>query len=85
MRGPLQNDGCMREPRLPISPLKDFLRFYVATSRPQLSNKPTVDSINTVAEWFFAGFTRTTGTETLAEERSDVYDGPRQTPEQWNV
>ena len=33
-----------------------------------------VDSINTVAEWFFAGFTRVTSTETKAEERSDVYD-----------
>jgi hypothetical protein len=54
--------------------VKDFLRFYITTSRPQLTDKPTVDSINTVAEWFFAGFTRVTGTETKAEERSDVYD-----------
>ena len=57
-----------------LASVKDFLRFYIATSRPQLTNKPTVDSINTVAEWFFAGFARITGTETKAEERSDVYD-----------
>lgn len=56
-----------------LATVKDFLRFYIATSRPQLTKKPTVDSINTVAEWFFAGFTRVTGTETDAEERSDVY------------
>ena len=57
-----------------LGTVKDFLRFYIATSRPQLTNKPTVDSINTMAEWFFAGFTRVTGTETEAKERSDVYD-----------
>jgi hypothetical protein len=54
--------------------VKDFLRFYIATSRPQLSKIPTVDSINTVAEWFFAGFTRVTGTETDVDERSEVYN-----------
>ena len=57
-----------------LATVKDFLRFYIATSRPQLSKIPTVDSINTVAEWFFAGFTRVTGTETDADERSEVYD-----------
>jgi hypothetical protein len=52
----------------------DFLRFYIATSRPQLdANCPTQDSITTVAEWFFAGFTRITGTEILTEEREAVY------------
>ena len=54
--------------------VKDFMRFYIATSRPRLAEQPTVDSINTVAEWFFAGFTRVTGTETDAEERSEVYN-----------
>lgn len=54
--------------------VKDFLRFYIATSSPQITNVPTVDSINTVAEWFFAGFTRVTGTETNEEERSEVYN-----------
>jgi hypothetical protein len=51
--------------------LKDFFRFYIATSRPQLTSPPA-DSINTVAEWFFAGFTRVTGTDTNEEERSEV-------------
>jgi hypothetical protein len=57
-----------------LETVKDFIRFYIATSRPQLANVPTVDSINTVAEWFFAGFTRITGTDTNEEERSEVYD-----------
>jgi hypothetical protein len=33
-----------------LATVKDFLRFYIATSRPRLAEKPTVDSINTVAE-----------------------------------
>ncbi|KAL8974222.1 MAG: hypothetical protein Q9197_001535 [Variospora fuerteventurae] len=37
---------------------KDFIRFYIATSTPKLTSKPTLGSINTVAEWFFAGLTR---------------------------
>ena len=42
--------------------VKDFLRFYVATSHPQIDKyKPTADAICTVGEWFFAGFTRVTG------------------------
>jgi hypothetical protein len=57
-----------------LTTVKDFIRFYVATSQPQIGDKPTADSINTVAEWFFAGFTRVTGTETNAEERSEVYN-----------
>jgi hypothetical protein len=53
---------------------KDFVRFYIATSPPRLTEQPTVDSINTVAEWFFACFTLVTGTETDAERRSKVYN-----------
>ena len=37
--------------------MKDFLRFYVATSRGKIVERPTADSVNTFAEWFFAGFT----------------------------
>jgi hypothetical protein len=32
--------------------------------------KPTVDSINTNAEWFFAGFTRVMGTEINGKNRT---------------
>lgn len=58
-----------------LANVKDFLRFYIATSQPKLDDKcPTPDSINTVAEWFFAGFTRVTHTDTDEEERSEVYN-----------
>ena len=57
-----------------LATVKDFIRFYVATSSPKIADVPTVDSINTVAEWFFAGFNRVTGTDTDEEERSEVYN-----------
>ena len=58
-----------------LATVKDFLRFYIATSQPRLAAaKPTVDCINIVAEWFFAGFTRITGTETDEDQRSEVYN-----------
>jgi hypothetical protein len=57
-----------------LATVKDFLRFYIATSQPRLTEKPTVESINTIAEWFFAGLTRVTGTETDAEQRSEVHN-----------
>ena len=53
--------------------VKDFLRFYIATSQPVLTKKPTVDSINTVAEWFFAGVTRLTGKEPDVKKRRAKY------------
>jgi hypothetical protein len=33
-----------------LETVKDFIRFYIATCRPQLADVPTVNSINTVAE-----------------------------------
>ena len=60
-----------------LATVKDFIRFYIATSKPQLDKvekRPTADSINIAAEWFFAGFTRVTGTDTDNEERSEVYN-----------
>ena len=58
---PLPDEGAARERWLrrdieapALDSVKDFLRFYITTRQPQLTDKPTVDSINTVAEWFFA-------------------------------
>ena len=65
---------CEGAPAPALAIVKDFLRFYIATSRPRLDELPTVDSINIVAEWFFAGFTRVTGTDTDEGERSEVYN-----------
>jgi hypothetical protein len=52
--------------------VKDFPRFYVATSKSDIGkDRPTADSICTVGEWFFAGFTRVT--EDAGEERRLLY------------
>jgi len=68
-----------------LKTVKDFIRFYIATCRPQLADVSTVDSINTVAEWFFAGFTRVTGTDTNEEERSEVYNVSAAPPSEWGL
>ena len=60
-----------------LTTVKDFIRFYIAISKPQLNKeekRPTADSINIAAEQFFAGFTRVIGTDTNKEERSEVYN-----------
>jgi hypothetical protein len=58
-----------------LATVKDFLRFYIATSQPRLdADRPTVDFVNIMAEWFFAGFTRVTGTDRDEEERIEVYN-----------
>jgi hypothetical protein len=47
-----------------LATVKDFLRFYASTSQPRLdAASSTTDSLQTIAEWFFAGFTSVTGTE----------------------
>ena len=53
---------------------KDFLRFHIALSQGRIRDKMTVDSVNTFAEWFFAGFTRVTGTVISKEYRSSIYN-----------
>ena len=54
---PLLDEGIAREdclqpniaaPNLVI--VKDFIYFYIATSRSKLINKPTINSINIVVE-----------------------------------
>src|SRR5271163_1946036 len=38
--------------------VKDFLRFCATTGKGVIKDKIAADSLNTFAEWFFAGFTR---------------------------
>ena len=56
-----------------LATTKDFLRFHIALSRGKIKNKTTVDSVKTFAEWFFAGFTRVTGTVISEDYRSAIY------------
>ena len=64
-------------PPLDLATIKDFLRFIIATSQGIIDDKQkkvTVDSMNTFAEWFFAGFARVTGNRIDEEDRCAVYD-----------
>jgi hypothetical protein len=54
--------------------VKDFLRWHAAISQGKIVKEATSDSLNTIAEWFFAGFSRVTGTPTLKDDRSEVFD-----------
>jgi hypothetical protein len=56
-----------------LATVKDFFRFYIATGSGRIVTKPTLDSINTITKWFFAGFTRITGTEINEKDRSEAY------------
>jgi hypothetical protein len=57
-----------------LATVKDFLRFYAASSDPRIDEESmTPDSLGTVAEWFFAGFARVTGTTVEEEDRKEVY------------
>lgn len=56
--------------------LKDFVRYYIHTSRALLDKekrRPTIDSIKSIMEFFFAGFTRATGTVVEQADRSEIY------------
>lgn len=64
-------------PPLDLATIKDFLRVIIATSRGIIDDgqkRVIVDSMNTFAEWFFAGFTRVTDNRIDKEDRCAVYD-----------
>ena len=66
---------CLRKraPCPDLATTKDFLRFHIALSRGRIKDETTVDSVKTFAEWFFAGFTRVTGTIISEDYRSAIY------------
>jgi hypothetical protein len=75
-----------------LATVKDFLRFKAAAGKGMIAEQTTCDSLNTFAEWFFAGFTCVTDTEINKEDRREVYDvsifhhlmaRPRSHPHQW--
>jgi hypothetical protein len=57
-----------------LSTLKDFFRFQAAASKGMIQENATCDSLNTFAEWFFAGFTYIIGALTDADDRTEVYN-----------
>jgi hypothetical protein len=54
---------CLREgvEAPDLATAKDFFGYYISLSHGEIVDKPTIDSINTNAEWFFVGFTCVTG------------------------
>ena len=54
--------------------IKDFFRFFATISHRKIKDRMTADSLNTNAEWVFAGFKRLTGTGIYKEDRREVYD-----------
>ena len=49
-----------------LATLKNFFRFVAASSKGMIMEKSTPKSLNTSGKWFFAGFSRITGTPTDA-------------------
>jgi len=63
-----------REAAFPdLETLKDFFRFYAASSCGRILEKMTSDSLVSMAECFFAGFSDATGTPTISEDRTEIY------------
>ena len=58
-----------------LGTIMEFVRFHAASSEGRIHNSGliTVDSSNTFMEWFFAGFTRITGTHIDEEDKKRVY------------
>ncbi len=64
-------------PPLDLATIKDFIRFIASVSDgiiDEENNLVTTDSLNTFAEWFFAGFARVTGNRIEEEDRRSVYN-----------
>jgi len=78
---PVPDEAAVREQVLrenveapDLATVKDFLRFQAATSKGKIQEEVTCDSLNTFAEWFFAGFSRVTDTPTNDDDRREIYD-----------
>ena len=69
---------------LDLATIKDFLRFIASVSDGIIDDETelvTADSMNTFAEWFFAGFARMTGNRIEEEDRRAVYSVSTLQPE----
>ena len=64
---------CPSAPAPSTVNVKDFFRFYVKQSKGLINKHASVESVVTNAEWFYAGFTRVTGTPTLDKDRTEVF------------
>jgi hypothetical protein len=56
-----------------LATIKDFIRYYIDSSRGRLSLRPVVSSVLNFAERFFVGFTRVTKTTFDPRDTTEVY------------
>lgn len=66
---------CKDAPAPRMVDVKDFVRFYYLQSKGRIGNNKyaSTKSIVSAMEFFFAGFTRVTGTPTVEQERSEIF------------
>jgi hypothetical protein len=57
-----------------LATLKDFFRFIASLGTGMILEEMTANLLNVYGEWFFAGFSRITGTPTDADDRSAVFN-----------
>ncbi|KAI9770979.1 MAG: hypothetical protein M1840_002683 [Geoglossum simile] len=73
--------SCLAEevPAPDLATIKDFIRYYIDSSRGRLSLKLVVSSVLNFAERFFVGFTRVTRTTFDPSDTTEVYHWIRRT------
>jgi hypothetical protein len=57
-----------------LATLKGFFHFVAASGKGMVVEQSTAKSLNTFRKWFFAGFSRVTGTPTDADNRNGVFN-----------
>ncbi|KAI9766402.1 MAG: hypothetical protein M1839_004906 [Geoglossum umbratile] len=80
-----EKDVIKKTPKYVQKTLKDqnwsldrYVKWTEVTGiRGRIKDKTTVNSVKTFAEWFFAGFTRVTGTVISKDYRNTIYEWVR--------
>ena len=55
-----------------LTTVKDFLRFYAVKGKSKVVEQITYDSLDSVMEWLFSGFTCVIDTEIRTTERKSI-------------
>ena len=64
------HDGA---PAPALHKIKDFVRFYVKQSKGRITEHATINTTLSQAVFFFAGFTRETGTAIKEADRTEIF------------
>lgn len=63
----------MGQPAPDLVTVKEFLRWYIHSTKGRISNVPIVSTVSNQAERLFAGLKRVTGSEIMKEDRKEVF------------